>query len=111
MTNVCTHAGDSSKQHRLFTPARMPDSEPRSGEGEREGEDEGERGGAGRWLFERWRRPRPASSTYGEILLERRRERRARSCSFSSSSCSTSRISSPTPSSGDMAYPSRSILA
>src|ERR1700761_4291143 len=81
------------------------------GEGGREGDVDGLRAGAGSADDdERTRRARPDSSRYGDMLLLERRLYRRISCSFSSSSISTSFISSPTPSSGDMARPSRKSL-
>jgi len=107
---VCTHAGLSRRENRLFKPMAMPDREDPAGEGERDGDEDGLRAGAGNREFDLDRRARPDSRTYGEMDDFLRRFLRAR-CSFSSNSISTSFISSPTPSSGLMANPSRISFA
>ena len=98
----------------MFIPtARSFHRRPGAGEDERDEDEERLSGGDGmRFLEERdWRRPsnRPASNVWG-VTDERRPPRRICSCSFSSSSISTSFISSPTPSSGDISRPSLSIF-
>lgn len=114
MTNVCTHAGLSSNEKRLVTPAKKLDIAPLLGEGLRDpsGEEGGESRGAGSRVFERVFRvlTRPDSSTYGDIEDRRRPILRA-SSSFSSNSISTSLISSLTPCSGRNEYPSLSNFA
>lgn len=107
MTNVCTHAGLRSREKRLFNPPSALDMDEPFGDGDRSGEVDGLRAGAGSLEFDLERRtPRPDSSAYGEIEDLRCPFFERASCSFSSSSCSTSRISSPTPSLGLMARPS-----
>lgn len=84
----------------------------RDGEFSREEEEVGLSGGEGsRFVADRdFRAPAlPDSSMYG-VTDERRRDIRRCWCSFSSSSISTSFISSPTPSSGDIAWASRRSL-
>ena len=114
MTNVCTQAGLNRSENRLWIPANAPDMpEPLCGDGERDSGDEGgETGGAGSLEFDRdFLDPiRPDSSMYG-VIEDRRRPNFRASSSFSSSSSSTSFISSLTPASGLMVYPSLSILA
>jgi hypothetical protein len=107
MTKVCTHAGLRSKEKRLFSPPRALVTAEPFGDADRSGEEEGLRAGAGSLEFDLERRtPRPPSSAYGEIDDLRWPFFARASCSFSSSSCSTSRISSPTPSLALMARPS-----
>ena len=107
MMNVCTHAGLSSNEKRLLSPPNALDRDDPLGDGERSGEVEGLRAGAGSLELDLERRtPRPPSSAYGEIDDLRCPFFDRASCSFSSSSCSTSRISSPTPSFGLIARPS-----
>ena len=114
MTKVCTHAGDSSREQRLLTPAiALLSAEGRDGLESRD--EEGLSGGEGRRdsVFLRPGIPRPASKAYGDMAEERLRCRLIRLacwCSFSSSSISTSFISSLTPSLGDILRASNSIL-
>ena len=109
---VCTHAGLSRREKRLWIPCKNPLSGPlelMDGDGLREsGDAGGESGGAGRRVWDRVFRP--DSSMYGD-MEERRLPSFRASSSFSSSSISTSRISWLTPCDGGIAYPSRSILA
>jgi hypothetical protein len=106
MTKVCTQAGLRSREKRLFSPPNAPEIELPFGEGERSGDVDGLRAGAGSLEPDRERRTRPASRAYGDTDGPRWPFFDRASCSFSSSSCSTSRISSPTPSSGLIASPS-----
>lgn len=115
MMNVCTHAGLSSKPNRFPSPdiaLRKPALLLGLGLLE-SGEEGGESGGAGSRVFDLVFLPptaRPASRLYGVRELRRRPAFRA-SSSFSSSSISTSFISSLTPCSLGIAYPSFNIFA
>ena len=114
MTKVCTHAGLSRSENKLLIPATvLAKKERRDGELSLDEEGEGLSGGDGSLVVEDLAfltPPRPDSSTYGVTADDRLLFILRCWCSFSSSSISTSFISSPTPSSGDIFRASRSIF-
>ena len=114
MTKVCTQAGLSRSENKLLIPASvLTKNERRDGELSLDEEDEGLSGGDGSLVVDdlAFRTPpRPDSSTYGVTADDRLLFILRCWCSFSSSSISTSFISSPTPSSGDILRASRSIF-
>jgi hypothetical protein len=114
MTKVCTHAGLRSNENKLLIPARvLTKKERREGELSLDDEGDGLSGGDGSLVVDDLdfrTPPRPDSSTYGVTADDRLRFILRCWCSFSSSSISTSFISSPTPSSGDILRASRSIF-
>ena len=75
MTNVCTHAGLSKSENKLFIPARvLAKRELRDGELSLDGEGERLSGGDGSLAVDdlAFRTPpRPASSTYGVTVDDR----------------------------------------
>ena len=75
MTNVCTHAGLSKNENKLFIPARvLATTELRDGELSLDEEGEGLSGGDGGLVVDDLpfrTPPRPASSTYGVTAEDR----------------------------------------